>query len=104
MILREARTTFFSIKVTAYASRSFIVTESLFEPMPHTALLFKSMFVINSTPTQMPSKFDLYVPKINAEYFLEKKNRCLGPVIWNSFPREIKSIANLPDFKESRKK
>ena len=104
MILREARTTFFSIKVTAYASRSFIVTESLFEPMPHTALLFKSIFVINSTPTQMPSKFDLCVPKINAEYFLEKKNRCLGPVIWNSFPREIKSIANLPDFKESRKK
>lgn len=104
MILREARTTFFSIKVTAYASRSFIVTESLFEPMPHIALLFKSMFVINSTPTQMPSKFDLCVPKINAEYFLEKKNRCLGPVIWNSFPREIKSIANLPDFKESRKK
>lgn len=71
--MREARTTFYGIKVTAYASISFIVTESLFEPMPHIALLFKSMFVINNTPTQMPSKFDFCVPKINAEYFLEKK-------------------------------
>ena len=64
--------------------------------------VFESMFVINNISTNYAQNF--CVLKVNTEYFGKHLIRYLGLVIWNSLSWEIKSIATLSDFNESRKK
>ena len=64
----------------------------------------KMFVVMNNKSTQLHSKSDFVVPKLNTEYFGANSVRYLDSVTWNSLPWNAINIASLSDFKESVKK
>ena len=63
-----------------------------------------TQFLVDSNRSTTRNGSDFIVPSINTSFNGKNSLRYLGPIIWNSLPREIKNASTLSQFKSLIKK